>query len=229
MVALSNRWRNRGIGSALLAELEMRLRTLGVRRISALLPADATGTAALRNSGYTERTESELLREGSITSAPSDAGLLADARRASHAAWTLAGDGGHGGREANHRAAHRAAARRARCGRAGTGCRRRRRSSCSARPARGRRASPRPLRVGSVGRSSSCSRRGLPHLTSRWRPRCARRSATLIGTRSRGGLHRRGRGDRRVAAQGSRPIPAHGVTNELLKLIPTFRSTTSAC
>ena len=50
MVALSNRWRDRGIGSALLSDLEVRLRTLGVRRISALLAEDATGTAALRNS-----------------------------------------------------------------------------------------------------------------------------------------------------------------------------------
>jgi transitional endoplasmic reticulum ATPase len=54
-VSLSSRWRNRGIGSALLGELEVRLRSLGVRRISALLPPDATGTAALRNSGYDER------------------------------------------------------------------------------------------------------------------------------------------------------------------------------
>ena len=43
VVALSSLWRNRGIGSALLGELEIRLRTMGVRRISALLPADATG------------------------------------------------------------------------------------------------------------------------------------------------------------------------------------------
>ena len=57
MVALSDRWRNRGIGSALLGELENRLRRIGVRRISALLPADATGTAALRNCGYQERGE----------------------------------------------------------------------------------------------------------------------------------------------------------------------------
>ncbi|MCW7945795.1 ATPase AAA [Streptomyces hygroscopicus] len=51
-VALASRWRERGIGSALLAELERRLRALGVRRISALLPAHAAGTRALEHSGY---------------------------------------------------------------------------------------------------------------------------------------------------------------------------------
>jgi len=76
MVALSNRWRNRGIGSALLAELELRLRTLGARRISALLPAGATGTAALRNSGYVERTDLSYF-ESVDHIGPSDAGLLA--------------------------------------------------------------------------------------------------------------------------------------------------------
>lgn len=75
MVALSNRWRNRGIGSALLAELELRIRTLGARRISALLPASATGTAALRNSGYTERTDLSYF-ESVDHIGPSDAGIL---------------------------------------------------------------------------------------------------------------------------------------------------------
>ncbi|MFF9364938.1 ATP-binding protein [Streptomyces griseoluteus] len=57
LVALASRWRERGIGSALLAELERRLRALGVRHVSALLPAGAAGTTALENSGY-------RLREG---------------------------------------------------------------------------------------------------------------------------------------------------------------------
>ena len=70
VVALSSLWRNRGIGSALLGELEIRLRSMGVRRISALLPADATGAAALHNSGYSRRPATELLREDSTTSAP---------------------------------------------------------------------------------------------------------------------------------------------------------------
>ncbi|MFF4487116.1 ATP-binding protein [Streptomyces sp. NPDC001544] len=56
-VALASRWRRRGIGSALLAELERRLRALGVRHISALLPADAAGTKALENSGYRFRED----------------------------------------------------------------------------------------------------------------------------------------------------------------------------
>lgn len=55
LVALAARWRNRGIGSALIAELERKLRALGVRRISALLPDDATGTKALVNSSYQAR------------------------------------------------------------------------------------------------------------------------------------------------------------------------------
>jgi GNAT superfamily N-acetyltransferase len=55
LVALGSRWRQVGIGSALLAELERRLRSLGVRRISAILPDGATGTAAFEHSGYSRR------------------------------------------------------------------------------------------------------------------------------------------------------------------------------
>ncbi|HKP41844.1 ATP-binding protein [Mycobacterium sp.] len=76
MVALSKGWRNRGIGSALLGELETRLRTLGVRRISALLPAEATGTAALRNSGFASRGDLTYFEKLDHVGA-SDAGLLA--------------------------------------------------------------------------------------------------------------------------------------------------------
>ena len=55
LVALASRWRERGVGSALLADLERRLRSQGVRRICAVIPAAATGAAALENSGYTRR------------------------------------------------------------------------------------------------------------------------------------------------------------------------------
>ncbi|WP_460353222.1 ATP-binding protein [Mycobacterium sp. ZZG] len=75
MMALSERWRGRGIGSALIAELEVRLRTLGARRISGLLHAEATGTAALRNSGYTERSDLCFFEKIDHVGA-SDAGLL---------------------------------------------------------------------------------------------------------------------------------------------------------
>jgi transitional endoplasmic reticulum ATPase len=55
LVALGARWRQRGIGSALLAELERRLRSASVRRICAVIPEGATGTAAFENSGYVRR------------------------------------------------------------------------------------------------------------------------------------------------------------------------------
>ncbi|MGW0632543.1 ATP-binding protein [Streptomyces sp. NPDC002758] len=57
LMALASRWRERGIGSALLTELERRLRAQGVRRVSALLPARAAGTKALENSGYQSRDD----------------------------------------------------------------------------------------------------------------------------------------------------------------------------
>ena len=55
LVAIGARWRHRGIGSALLADLERRLRSQGVRRICAVSPPGLTGTAALENSGYVRR------------------------------------------------------------------------------------------------------------------------------------------------------------------------------
>lgn len=55
LIALASRWRHRGIGSALLADLERRLRSHGVFRICTILPVGATGSTALENSGYTRR------------------------------------------------------------------------------------------------------------------------------------------------------------------------------
>jgi transitional endoplasmic reticulum ATPase len=55
LVALGSGWRDRGIGSALLVDLVRRLRSAGIRRICALLPEGATGSAAFENSGYTRR------------------------------------------------------------------------------------------------------------------------------------------------------------------------------
>jgi transitional endoplasmic reticulum ATPase len=76
-VALNSRWRGRGIGSALLSELERRLRSLGVRRICALLPPDATGTVALRNCGYDERAGLTYFEKIDHIGA-GDTGLLAE-------------------------------------------------------------------------------------------------------------------------------------------------------
>jgi SpoVK/Ycf46/Vps4 family AAA+-type ATPase len=57
LLAIGARWRGRGVGSALLADLERRLRSAGVRRICAALPDGATGAAALENSGYARRDQ----------------------------------------------------------------------------------------------------------------------------------------------------------------------------
>jgi len=76
LVALAAGWRNRGIGSALLVELERRLRAVGVRRIGALLTAEATGVAALQNSGYLAR-EGLIYYEKVEHLGAVDAGLLA--------------------------------------------------------------------------------------------------------------------------------------------------------
>lgn len=77
LVALAGNWRSRGIGSALIAELERRLREQGIRRIGALLAPEATGTAALENSGYRTR-EGLVYYEKVEHLGASDAGLLAE-------------------------------------------------------------------------------------------------------------------------------------------------------
>ena len=54
-IALHPQWRGRGLGSELLVALEHRLVERGARRITSALPADETGSEALRNSGFSER------------------------------------------------------------------------------------------------------------------------------------------------------------------------------
>ncbi|MET8406759.1 GNAT family N-acetyltransferase [Streptomyces sp. NPDC005195] len=77
LVALSAAWRDRGIGSALIGELERRLRTQDVRRIGALLAPGATGTAALENSGYRARA-GLVFHEKVEHLGAGEAGLLAE-------------------------------------------------------------------------------------------------------------------------------------------------------
>jgi len=55
MLALSDDWRGKGLGSAMLTELERRLMQRGVHRLSALLPEGETGVEAFRNRGYQTR------------------------------------------------------------------------------------------------------------------------------------------------------------------------------
>ncbi|WUO84268.1 GNAT family N-acetyltransferase [Streptomyces caniferus] len=77
LVALAGTWRNRGIGSALIAELERRLRVRGVTRIGALLAPGATGTTALENSGYRAQDGLRFYEKVDHLGA-GDAGLLAE-------------------------------------------------------------------------------------------------------------------------------------------------------
>ncbi|MFF3327079.1 ATP-binding protein [Streptomyces sp. NPDC002889] len=77
LVALAGTWRNRGIGSALIAGLERRLRAQGARRIGALLAPGATGTTALENSGY-QAHAGLIFYEKVEHLGASDAGLLAE-------------------------------------------------------------------------------------------------------------------------------------------------------
>lgn len=60
-ISLAAAWRRRGIGSAMLGELERRLVTAGVRRIVCLLAANSeTGPLALEHSGFSARREMVL-------------------------------------------------------------------------------------------------------------------------------------------------------------------------
>ncbi len=54
-LALDPQWRDHGLGSALISALEHRLLASGVRRISAALPENETGSRAFSNSGFTCR------------------------------------------------------------------------------------------------------------------------------------------------------------------------------
>jgi transitional endoplasmic reticulum ATPase len=74
-LALSPDWRNRGLGSELLAALEQRLLARGVSRLSALLPEGETGGAAFTNSGFAAR-HGITYYEKSESSSPAAALLL---------------------------------------------------------------------------------------------------------------------------------------------------------
>lgn len=75
LFALDARWRNRGIGSALLTEVEKKLRGLGVHRVASLVPEGAAGFTAMVNSGYRPRTDLTYFEKVEHLD-PADVGVL---------------------------------------------------------------------------------------------------------------------------------------------------------
>jgi len=74
MLALADDWRGKGLGSAMLTELERRLVQRGVHRLSALLPEGETGVDAFRNRGY--RTRELVYFERIVPLQPQEVGRL---------------------------------------------------------------------------------------------------------------------------------------------------------
>jgi transitional endoplasmic reticulum ATPase len=75
-ISLSSSWRNRGIGSAMLTELERRLVAAGVHRIDCLLGSDdEVGALALRHCGYRVRP-GMVFYEKLEPVGPEDVGIL---------------------------------------------------------------------------------------------------------------------------------------------------------
>lgn len=74
-LAIAAEWRNRGIGSALLAQLERRFVTRGVRRSLAFLPAGELDATAFTRAGFVAREEVVLL-EWVAPIAPAEVMLL---------------------------------------------------------------------------------------------------------------------------------------------------------
>jgi GNAT superfamily N-acetyltransferase len=74
LLALGDDWRGRGLGSAMLTELEKRLMARGVHRLSALLADGETGVNAFRNCGYETRDLTYFERV--VPLQPQEVGLL---------------------------------------------------------------------------------------------------------------------------------------------------------
>src|SRR4051812_36609240 len=74
LLALADDWRGKGLGSAMLTELENRLIARGVHRLSALLVEGQTGTRAFRDCGYETRDLTYFERV--VPLQPQEVGLL---------------------------------------------------------------------------------------------------------------------------------------------------------
>jgi GNAT superfamily N-acetyltransferase len=92
LLALANDWRGRGLGSAMLTELEKRLMRRGVHRLAAILGEGDTGVTAFRNCGYETRDLTYF--ERIVPLQPQEVGLLGElgGRMLPRGLWeTLAG------------------------------------------------------------------------------------------------------------------------------------------
>jgi len=92
LLALADDWRGRGLGSAMLGELEKRVMGRGVHRLSALLAEGETGVNAFRNCGYETRDLTYFERV--VPLPPQEVGLLEElgGRMLARGLWeTLAG------------------------------------------------------------------------------------------------------------------------------------------
>src|SRR4051794_12198215 len=76
LLAIAGDWREHGLGSAMLTELERRLMARGVHRLSALLGEGETGVAAFRNCGYEPRDLTYFERV--VPLQPQEVGLLGE-------------------------------------------------------------------------------------------------------------------------------------------------------
>ena len=76
LLVLADDWRGRGLGSAMLTELEKRLMARGVHRLAALLAEGEMGVEAFRNCGYETRDLTYFERV--VPLQPQEVGLLED-------------------------------------------------------------------------------------------------------------------------------------------------------
>ena len=221
-ISLAAAWRRRGIGSAMLGELERRLVAAGVHRIRCLLGGGSEiGALALEHAGYTAR-QGMVFYERLEPVDPGSAGVLGQlgGRMIRAGAWEQLG-GMAREKELIERRVILPLAQPQLAERLGL-------------------VPPRAIVLfGPPGTGKTTFAQGAaPRLGSRFRgavPLAARRGVpglaagvrtggVLPGRRAGqgGAVHRRGGRDRRGAPAAHRAA-AQGVTNEMLKLIPPFR------
>ena len=219
-IAIASAWRGRGLASALLVELERRLVAARVARIAYVLPEEDLLGEGLLNAGYTRQPAVAYFEKVEPLHGPA-ADLLDDlgGRFLPSDLWAKVAGMEHE-KDLIERRVVLPLAEPERAARHGVAAAARGRP---VRPAGHRQDHLRPghrlpARL-AVRRTAAlpARRRGQPGGRAARRLRPDRRAGA--GAR----LHRRGRGDRPGAHEPAQPGGIHGVTNELLKLIPGFR------